>query len=702
MGEPHKRRVSIGVKFPSNLRFRAKQGCCRLELARVGQWQTALMADLKINVLGGLEIIGLGEQVLTRKAKAVAAYLALKGGQPQSRERITALFWENSSEEQARASLRQCLSTLRKQFDIALIAGSDAVSLDPIAVDVDAKRFEQEIGTEDRETLEHVLSLYKGDLLEGFNLKEEGFESWIRTERERYRNLMIDGLVRLLGQYEQRKDTGSVIKFAARLLELDPLNESVHRDLMRAYSAQGRHHVALKQFELCRKALDRELQVQPQPETLALYDKLRAERRSPGDGKVDNAPHLDVARGLRTLGIDFSLPQKPSIILLPLKDLSESGELSHFAEGIRIDLQSALVKISGLFVIAAGNAAIYANRDMDPEQVSQEMGVRYVFEGSTQGNKEQIRITAQLNDAASGQVVWSERYDRKMDEPFAVQDDIVERIVTCLDVQLVSGEQAKVWRKTLRNPKALELYYKGLQLLTAFDKRSVATARQLFEKVSEISPDVTLGPTLVAFCHYWDATKGWSADPKDALDKAAVWSHRAAAMDDADGQAHAIQAHVMLLGGRHMEALKAAEEAIRIRPLCANTNALSGNVLLYCGRPKEAVERVKSAIRSAPVYAPWWVEILASAYRDSGQNELAIAAASELVRKNPDGINGLLVLTSALVADNRLQTAKAHAARIMTLDPEFSLSRYAAQLPYENRAALKTLLADLRKAGLPK
>jgi DNA-binding SARP family transcriptional activator len=655
------------------------------------------MTDVKINVLGGLAIDGPDQGALTRKVKAVAAYLALKGGQPQSRETLIALFWQDSPEEQARANLRQCLSTLRKQFNAALIAESDTVSLDPAAVDVDAKHFEDVIAAEDRARLVEGIALYKGDLLEGFQLKEEGFEFWIRAERERYRGLMIDGLVRLVGQHEQEKDIEAVMKFAARLLTLDPLNENAHRSLMRAYAAQGRHHAALKQFETCRDILDRELHIEPQPETLALYAKLRAERRS----KSENAPRIDVAGALQTLGVDFSLPEKPSIILLPIKDLSENGEFSHFAEGIRIDLQSALVKLSGLFVIAAGNAALYASRDASPEQVSQEMGVRYVFEGSTRGYRNQIRLAVQLTDAAIGQVVWSEHYDCKLDEPLTVHDDIVERIVTSLDVQLVSGEQAKVWRRTLRNRKALELYYKGLRLLTTFDKGSVAAARQLFEKVSEISPDVTLGPTLVAFCHYWDATKGWSTNVKDALDRAGDWSERAAAMDDADGQAHAILAHVLLLRGRHADAMKAAQEAIHIRPLCANTNALCGNVELYCGYPKQAVARLKTAIRAAPVYALWWVEVLASAYRDSGRNKQAVAAAGELVRKNPDGISGLLVLASALAADNDLRTAKSHAARIVALDPDFSLSRYAAQQPYREKATLKALLATLRKAGLP-
>ena len=662
------------------------------------------MSDLKISVLGRLEIAG-GDAgaitSLTRKTKAVAAYLALQRGQPQARDRIAALFWEDSPGEQARTNLRQCLSALRKHFDRALVATADEVYLDPAAVDLDAERFESLIAHDHREPLEEAAAIYRGDLLDGFSVKEDAFEAWIRVEREHYRTLMVDGLLRLVNRCEEAKDFGAAIRFATRLQLLDPLNERIHRSLMRAYAAQGRHDAALKQFKTCRDMLERELGVQPQAQTRALHDTLRAERRSLGAVENDAAPVLNVTSEFDALGVDFSLPSKPSIILMPIKDLSSNGAHGHLATGLRIDMQSALVKISGLFVIAAGSAAIYNDQDVGPEKVAHEMGVRHVLECTIQGSDEQIRVNAQLCDGVSGQIVWSERYDRKLDGNFLIQDEIVEKIVASLDVELVGGEQARVWRKTLRDPKALEFYYKGLELLAVFDKQNVALARTLFERVAKIAPNVTLGPTCVAFCHYWDATKGWSTNTDTALDEAVRWSEKAATMEDADGQAHAILAHVKLLRGQHDEALEIAEEAIRIRPLCANTNALSGNILLYCGRPTDAIDRVKLAIRLAPVYASWWVEILAFSYMDAGQTALAIAAASELLRKAPDSIAGLIVLTSALVADKRLQTAQRHAARILALEPGFSLSKYALQHPYQDGAAFKRRLAMLRKAGLP-
>lgn len=660
------------------------------------------MSNVEIKLLGGLEIAGGDDYPLARKAKAVAAFLALQNGQPQSRERIAALFWENSPEEQARTNLRQCLSTLRKHFGDALLSNAETVRLDASAVETDTAQFEGLVAGEDRDGLEAATALYKGDLLDGFVLKEEAFEAWVRSERERYRQMMVGGLAKLIGQCESSGDIAAAVKHATRLVALDPINESVHRALMRTYAAQGRHDAALKQFEVCKGILRRELGVEPQPETLELAVWLKSDRSRGGKSQPGGATERDTAAELNSLGIDFALPSKPSVIVLPFCDLSADGKLSHLAEGIRIDVQSALVKISGLFVIAAGTAAAYAGRSVDPEQVSQEVGVRHVLECALQGNSDHIRLTAQLSDGTTGQIVWSERFDRKLDDTFQLQDEIVERIVTSLDVELVSGEQARVWRKTLRNPKALELYYKGLELLTIFNKQSVTAARQLFEKVSEIAPGVTLGPTLVAFCHYWDATMGWNVDPESALDAAARWSRKAAAMDDADGQAHAILAHVELLRRNHDEALQIAEEAIKIRPLCANTNALSGNILLYCGRPKEAIERVRSAIRAAPVYATWWLEILATAYRDADRIDQAIAAARELLRKNAENTNALLILASAMVAQDRLQAARECAATIVKLDPEFSLSSYATQHPYRDKEHLKKLLSDLGGVGLPK
>jgi tetratricopeptide (TPR) repeat protein len=359
------------------------------------------------------------------------------------------------------------------------------------------------------------------------------------------------------------------------------------------------------------------------------------------------------------------------------------------------------VKISGLFVIAAGSAAIYSGQDAGPEQISTDMGVRYVLTGAVRGATHRIRVSAELTDGLTGQVVWSDHYDRDLDEDFIIPDEIVERIVAMLDVTLARGEQARVWRKTLRNPDALALYYKGLEHLMQFDKQSVASARRLFERVSEISPDVTLGPTLVSFCHYWDATMGWSEDEAVSLAAADEWGERASRLEDADGQAHAILAHVSLLRNEHEEALRLAEEAISIRPQCATTNALYANILLWYGRPGEALDRVNFAIRAAPVYASWWVEILAAAYRDLGRFEMAEAAARELLRRKPDRLEARVLLAGILAAQNRHDEAAMIGAEVISLDPECSAASLVRRYPYRRKTDLKKLLGLLNSCGLP-
>jgi adenylate cyclase len=400
-------------------------------------------------------------------------------------------------------------------------------------------------------------------------------------------------------------------------------------------------------------------------------------------------------------GLGLPLPSKPSVILMPFKDHSTAGELGYIAEGIRIDVQCALVKITGLFVIAAGTgSAVYADHDVSPQQVSREMGVQHVLEGSVRGNSDRLRLTAQLTDGTNGQVLWTEQYDRVIDDSFVVQDEITQKIITSMDVKLVSGEQAKVWRRTLRNPKALELYYRALDRLSDFDKNGVADSRHLAERVTKISPDVALGPTLVAFCHYWDATMGWSDDIEESLDRASEWAERAAAMEDATGEAHIILAHVRLLRGNHDEAESIAEDAVKIRPQCANTNALSANILVYCGKPAKAVERVKAAIRHAPAYASWWVEILAAAYRDSDQTDMAIAAAREALQLRPDSANGLALLSSALMSSGSEILAREAASQIRKVDPAYSLKNYARMHPYRDTSTLESQLAQLRQAGL--
>lgn len=191
----------------------------------------------------------------------------------------------------------------------------------------------------------------------------------------------------------------------------------------------------------------------------------------------------------------------PSIAILPFRTSSTDPEQLILADGLRIDIQSALVKIAGLMIIGIGTTNIYRKKEATPQQAAVEMKVRYLVEGFVQKSDNRVRITVSMIDGSSGRVVWSERYDRVLDDSLEIQDELTEKVVTALDVKLLSGDRARVWRKTLTNPKAREYYYLGYHEFMKGQKEANAAARENFEQVVRCAPDSFLGPTMVAFAH---------------------------------------------------------------------------------------------------------------------------------------------------------------------------------------------------------
>lgn len=240
------------------------------------------MTSLVIQLLGGFRA-RLGETELqfpTKKAEALLAFLACPPGRTHSREKLAALFWGDSGEEQARQSLRQTLFTLRKivntSEEIVVTGDSDRIGIDSTRVRVDAVELETLLDDGSPETLARAVELYAGDFLDGLTVHEEGFESWVALERERLRERALSALSIVLEQQTSDRLFDAAVQTALRILSLDPLRESTHRALMRLYVHQGRRESALKQYHACTDALRRQLQVEPEDETRKLFDEIRA------------------------------------------------------------------------------------------------------------------------------------------------------------------------------------------------------------------------------------------------------------------------------------------------------------------------------------------------------------------------------------------------------------------------------------------
>ena len=396
---------------------------------------------------------------------------------------------------------------------------------------------------------------------------------------------------------------------------------------------------------------------------------------------------------------DLALPDKPSIVIVPFENLTGDAEQDYLADGLRLDIQNALVKVSGVFLIAAGNANAY--RGKPAAEATEGFGVRYALEGSVRRAGNRVRISMTLTDAVSDEIVWAERFDRELEDAFALLDEVTAQVLTAMNVKLVAGEPAKVWHKTLRDLRSLEAFYRGIHEFFNMDQPSLSNARRHFELVSRLHPEASIGPTWVALTHWYDFQRGWSDSREESKQLAREWAERGAALADTDGQAQTVLSHIHLLDRDFDAALAAGEGAVSNRPNCTHANGFYANVLHYCGEQEKALRHIDLAMRYAPVHPPFFKNILAVICRASEDLEGASQAAEAAVEANPNDVAARLILASLAVKRNLSNIAAGITQEISRLDPAFSIAEFAAGQPYRSKEFLEQLVAELRDAGLP-
>src|SRR5215472_14133870 len=293
------------------------------------------MARLQLTLLGGFEariIPGEPLDIATRKTRGLLAYLALPTGRAHSRDKLTGLLWSDRGDEQARNSLRQALAELVRVLagvePAPLVKGRDTLALDPQAVEVDAIAFERLTASEAADDLRHAMGLYAGELLDGFTVRDPAFDEWLRQERQRYEELAIGTLKKLV----PLESPANALALAQRLITLAPLQEDGHRILMRLYAEAGNLGAALHQYEACRDLLKRELAVGPSAETEALHRRIR------------ESSHADEAMRPRALEVPphengklvsaASAAPRLSVAVLPFRNLSDDVTQRYFSDGI--------------------------------------------------------------------------------------------------------------------------------------------------------------------------------------------------------------------------------------------------------------------------------------------------------------------------------------------------------------------------------
>ncbi len=400
------------------------------------------------------------------------------------------------------------------------------------------------------------------------------------------------------------------------------------------------------------------------------------------------------------------LPDKPSIVVLPFVNMSEDSKQDYFSDGITEDLTSDLSKISSLFVIARNSAFTYKGKAVKVQDVSQEMGVRYVLEGSVRKAGEQVRISAQLIDATMGGHLWAERYDRPLKDIFALQDEIVQKIVTTLKLQLTLQEQGYLVRKHTSNPEAYDAFLRGMEAIVRATKEAVAQARQLWEKAVALDPQYAEAYALLSYTHQFEWAIRYSVDPQ-TLERALALVQQALALDNSLPIAHSILSLVYVGKQQYDQALAEGDRAIALNPNNAESYMGQAHVLCFAGRPEEAIKMVAQAIRLNPRYQPWYAFQLGWAYRMAGRYAEAVAVMKEVLSRSPNNMAAyeqfavIYVQQWASQLNPDLQTlaqAEAAAQRALALNTDVPISRAFLGLVYLWQKQYEPARAEMERA----
>jgi adenylate cyclase len=395
------------------------------------------------------------------------------------------------------------------------------------------------------------------------------------------------------------------------------------------------------------------------------------------------------------------LPDKPSIAVLPFAYTSGDPKHEYLSDGITDAVITALSKSSQLFVIGRNSTFTYKGKPVKFQQVSEEMGVRYVLEGSVQFSGERVRVTAQLIDALTGFHLFSERYDRELKDIFATQDEITMKILTATRVSLTQGEEARMFAKGTKN---LEAYLKLMQAREhheVFTKESQALARQLAEEAIALDPRYALAYSYAALAIAHEVLLGTYSNPREALERGMKLVQKAITLDDSLAHPHEILGkYYIYLNKDYEKGIAEAERAVTLEPNSVDAYTQLGANLRWADRCAEAIPILQKAMRLSPIPPYVCLAALAQCYRTTGQYEEAIALYRKVLQKEPNQLPAQVALTVSLMQAGKEHEARVEAAKVLRIDPKFSVESFARVLPAKDQKVIDDLVSALRKAGL--
>jgi len=665
---------------------------------------------LSLHFLGEVRILRDGtalELPPSRKTRALLAYLAVTG-RPQRRERLCSLLWDLPDDP--RGALRWSLSKLRVLVNdpgaARIVADRETVRFDPQGAHIDLldlrRRASGGLETTATKDLASLAHAFGGEFLAGMELPDSHeFQAWCIAERAESRRLQVQVLRTLVERLKPQPE--AALPYARALLTVDTDDVSAHVALLRLLLAAGRLREAEEQSELSARVLG-------EAGASAVLKVVRG-WRSPGRGPAgpdlaggrlsvdsDTSPVRateDSSNGHEPLPVGEPVPRaggvassgRRRIAVLPFTNMSGDTEQEYFADGITEDIITDLTQLSALFVVARNTAFTYKGKAIKVTEAAQELNVGYVLQGSVRKAVNRIRINVQLIDGATGDHLWSERYDRDFGDIFALQDEISKNVVVALKVNLLPEELKSIAGRATTNPEAYEYYLQGRSsLFGGFgDKHSLREAREKFSRAIGIDPGYARAYAGIAEC---DALLWMSGGTDISYQEILSNSTTALTFMPNLAEAHAAKGLALFLSGRAEEAMTAFDRAIELDPELFEAHEWYGEVCRNTGQFTKAAALFERAgeLRSTDYVS---LMLLRDCYGSLGLHEESLVAArrafvrieAQLMRR-PDDAMAICTGAVTLVSLGENRQAEEWAGRALAISPEDYLVHYNAACTY--------------------
>ena len=674
------------------------------------------MASLQIHLLGGFSLVHDGQAITLpgRKVQGLLAFLALPLGRGHGRERLAGLLWGEMDEEHAHGSLRQAVHVGRKL--LRPVVGPDCLRLDKEmlslcrdSISVDASEFERKVAERSRNALAEAAALYRGPLLEGIAIDNEPFLEWLLPERERFRQLALNALRKLISCQMQAREDDAAAGTTGRLLAMDPLDEDTHLKLIELHIRLGRPGEARRQYETLTACLRRELNVEPSEKVSKAFKALIANRaaaaQEPVPAIVPSEPTAVMSNSDTLV-----LPEKPSIAILPFTNMSGDSEQEYFADGIVEEIITALSQLRWLFVIARNSSFTYKGRHVDVKQVGRDLGVRYVLEGSVRKARSvrkaatRVRITGQLVDTSTGAHLWADRFDGMLEDIFALQDQVTASVVGAIAPKLEHAEIERAKRKPTESLGAYDYFLRGMASVHQGTREANFEALRLFYRAIELDPGFASAHGIAAWCYAWRKWDGFVGDRAKETAEAARLARRATELDNDDAVALAAGGYALAFAVHELDDGAAfIERALMLNPNLAMAWHSSGWVRVFLGEPELAIKHLAHVMRLSPLDRLIFRAHggTAYAYFFAGRYDEACLWAEKAFRGRPTYLPAVRVAAASHALAGRLEEAQKAMAHLLPLHPALRVSNLNELLPLRRPEDSARLAEGMRKAGLP-